>query len=288
MSNNSQNNNTDSLNEINKRVLNNISQLQIQENDLYNNLQDSTLTTDQKQKIVQKINEISQIRMNLYDSLKDSYSNYQKNVSDSRDTLGQTIAAVDILENELNQSKIKLNMIEDQKYNKLRLVEINTYYGKRYSTYARLMKTIVIMCIPVLLVSVLYNKGLLPGNIYKLIVSIIMIIGLLLIFLQIIDISNRDSMNWDEYNWYFNQDDAPSSTTDGTNFYDPWTSDTTTTCVGEECCYDGNTYDTSLNTCVPTNTTTETFDVLSKYGYNQNKNYSSNFDAIPNVSSFKN
>ena len=41
---------------------------------------------------------------NLYDGLKDMYSYYQQNVSGSRNTLEQSIAAVDVLENELNKS----------------------------------------------------------------------------------------------------------------------------------------------------------------------------------------
>ena len=75
--------------------------------------------------------------------LKNMYASYQNNVSESRTTLGQSMAAVDVLENELNQSKIRLNLIEDQMSNKLRLVEINTYYSKQYNSYSKLMKTIV-------------------------------------------------------------------------------------------------------------------------------------------------
>jgi len=121
-------NNFDNLQERNQQVLNDISQLQTQEKQLYNSLDDVSLNTEQKQQIIDKINEISQMRMNLYAGLKDMYSYYQQNVSASRTTLGQSMTAIDILENELNQDKIRLNLIEDQKYNKLRLVEINTYF----------------------------------------------------------------------------------------------------------------------------------------------------------------
>jgi predicted HAD superfamily phosphohydrolase len=114
--------NFDNLQERNQQVLNNITQLQSQEKELYQSLDDVNISNDEKQKIINKINEISQMRMNLYSGLKDIYSYYQQNVSASKTTLGQSIAAVDILENELNQSKIKMNLIEDEKNNKLRLV----------------------------------------------------------------------------------------------------------------------------------------------------------------------
>ena len=61
---------TDNLQEKNQQVLNNISQLQLQEKQLYDSLNDITLTTDQKQQIINKINEISQIRMNMYSGRK--------------------------------------------------------------------------------------------------------------------------------------------------------------------------------------------------------------------------
>ena len=270
--------NFNSLQERNQQVLNNISQLQTQEKALYDSLDDVSLSSEQKQQIINRINEISQMRMNLYAGLKDMYSYYQQNVSASRTTLGQSIAAVDVLENELNQAKIRMNLIEEQKYNKLRLVEINTYFGKRYDAHSRLMKTIVYICIPVIILAVLANKGFLPSNIYKLLVVIILVIGAVLIGLQLIDISNRDNMNWDEYNWYFDRNNAPSDSTEGTPT-DPWGT-VSITCVGSACCYDGSTYDSEQNICMPNSIynqqhspteTTETFKGLEKYGYTQLK-----------------
>ena len=99
----------DGLQERNQQVLNDISQLQIQEKNLYSSLDDVTLSSEQKQQIINKINEISQMRMNLYSGLKDTFSFYQKNVSASRNTLGQSMDAINILENELNQANINLN-----------------------------------------------------------------------------------------------------------------------------------------------------------------------------------
>jgi hypothetical protein len=285
-------NNFDSLQERNQQVLNNISQLQTQEKALYDSLDDVSLSTEQKQQIINRINEISQMRMNLYAGLKDMYSYYQQNVSASRSTLGQSIAAVDVLENELNQAKIRMNLIEDQKYNKLRLVEINTYFGKRYNAHSQLMKTIVFICIPVIILAVLANKGILPSNIYKLLVVIILVVGAILIGLQLIDMSNRDEMNWDEYNWYFDKSKAPSDTTEGTPT-DPWGT-ASVVCVGSACCYDGSTYDDQKNICVPnpiykqehpettdTTGTTETFKGLGKYGYTQLKSVPLNNNISP-------
>jgi len=202
MTDNSQN--FDSLQEKNQQVLNNISQLQTQEKQLYDSLDNAALSSDQKQQIINKINEISQMRINMYSNMKDMYSFYQKNVAASNSLIGQEVSAIDILETELNKSKLRMNLIQDEKNNKLRLVEINTYYGKQYNAHSKLMKTIIFTCIPVIILSVLANKGILPQNLYAFLTGIIIIIGVVFIGLELIDMSNRDNMNWDEYNWYFN------------------------------------------------------------------------------------
>jgi len=281
-----------SLQERNQQVLDNISQLQTQEKELYDSLDDINISPEQKQQVINKINEISQMRMNMYATMNDMYSYYQKNVSASRTTLGQEISAIDILENELNESKKRLNLIEDQKNNKLRLVEINTYYGKRYDAHAKIMKTIVIVCIPVLILAILANRGLLPSNLYKFLSGLIIIFGIIILGYQLIDMSNRDNMNWDEYNWYFDKSKAPTDTTEGTPT-DPWGTPSMT-CIGSACCYDGSTYDENQNICVPnaiykqenpetTETTdvTETFKGLGKYGYTQLKSFNLNNNVSP-------
>jgi hypothetical protein len=272
----------DSLQERSQQVLNNISQLQTKERELYSSLDDVTLSSEQKQQIINKINEISQMRMNLYGSLTETYSFYQKNVSASGNILGQSMEAIDILENELNQSKIRLNLLEDQKYNKLRLVEINTYYGKRYNAHSGLMKTIVIMCIPIIILTILANKGILPSKLYAFLMGLILIIGIILIGKQLIDIGSRDNMNWDEYYWYFNKDKAPSDNTIG-DLTNPWeTNSRSLTCIGSACCYEGSTYDSTQNICIPDDSNLK---VLEKYGCTQNKATPVNNNVSPLFSS---
>jgi len=278
-----------SLQERNQQLLSDVAQLQKQEQQLYNNLDDVTLTSEQKQQIINQINEISQMRLNIYGNLKDMYSFYQKDVSASRSTLDQEITALDIMENELNQAKINLNSINNQKQNKLRLVEINTYYGKQYNAHARLMKTIVAMCIPLIILAILANIGILPSKFYMLLAGIVIIIGVILIGYQIIDMSNRSNMNWDEYNWRFNESNAPSNGTDTAK--NPWALPTIT-CVGQACCDDNATYDDSLNKCVPnkptasaSGVTKDTFQNLERYGYLQMKATPVNNDIKPMDSS---
>lgn len=243
----------DNLQERNQQLLNNIAQLQQQEKDLYAALDDVSLSANDRQTIINKINEITQIRINLYSSLRDLYSTYSNNVSSSREISDQSTAAIDILENELNDAKNRINLIKNERYNKLRLVEINTYYGKRYNAHAKIMKIIVFTCIPIILFSILYNKQLLPSSIYTILSTLTFIIGSIYLWNEFVDISNRDNMNWDEYDWYFNKSDAPpqdtASNSDSASS-NPWDI-TPLTCVGASCCSANTTYDSTLNQCIP-------------------------------------
>lgn len=247
--------NDDKFQERNNQLLTNISQLQEQEKQLYIKLEDVSLTSEQKQQIINKINEISQIRITLYTSLKDLSQYYKDNIEQTNTVLGQSLKAIDIVEEQLNASKKQLRLLKDDKYNKLRLVEINTYYGKRYDAHAKFMKTIVYICIPILILTIMYNNSILPPRLYSFLIGIIFIIGSVIIGLQIIDMSNRDSMNWDEYDWYFDQSKAPtmvsSNTTTSKTQSNPW-SIPSVVCIGSSCCYEGSNYDPLKNMCVPT------------------------------------
>jgi len=265
---------TDNLQERNDKIIDNIKSLQTTEMKLYNSLESKSLNADQKQQIIERINQISQSRMDLYANLKDMYSYYQEDVSDSRNTMNNQMVSVDVIENELNDSKRRLNLLESQKNNKIRLVEINTFYGKQYNAHKEIMQIIVVICIPVLILTVLASKGIIPPKINTLLTGIIIIIGVYIIGAKIIDLSNRDNINFDEYNWYFNKDDAPTNSAETTSntSSDPWAT-SSLTCVGAECCYDNSTYDEAQNKCIPTvnlSTEAEAFGVLSKYASSAN------------------
>ena len=250
---------TDNLQEKNDQVIQNIKTLQSTEMKLYDSLENRTLNVDQKKLIIDQINQISQMRINLYASLKDSYSNYQQNVSFSRNMLNDQLVSVDFIENELNESKKRLNLLEEQKNNKIRLVEINTYYGKQYNAHKGIMIIIVIMCIPILILNILANKGFIPGKLNIFLNVFIIVFGLTIIGYNIIDISNRDNMNFDEYSWFFNKTEAPKPTpisSDSSNINsDPWNLNSLSlpsfTCIGAECCTDNSTYDEIQNKCIP-------------------------------------
>ena len=233
------------------QLLNDIQSLQTIEQQLFNSLEENTgLTTDQQKKVVEKINDISKMRINLYKTLNGVNSFFQNTLANSKGILTEQTAAIDIVEKELNTSKKRLKILEEERNNKLRLVEINDYYGQKYAEHSELMKIIVIMLIPILILAILYNKGLLPSKIYYILITIIALIGAVFIWKTVFSIVLRDPMNYQEYDWYFDPSTAPTSTS--TSSKDPWESSSSKfgSCVGDDCCSDGLVYDSSLNQCV--------------------------------------
>ena len=235
-------------------LIKNIEQLQQVEKDLFSDLERSinnNASQDEKNKIIMEINRISNIRENLYRTLNSTVSRYHTNLENNSDILKEQTMAIEIIENQLNESKKKIAEIDQDNINKLRLIEINDYYGSRYNEHTKLMKIILAIFVPILIFTVLYNYGFLPSNIYFVLVVIVGFIGAFFIWYVFISIMSRDNMNYQEYNWFFNVKDAPSNDiiTVDVEGVDPWQA-VNITCIGQACCSDGTTYVTEQNKCI--------------------------------------
>ena len=206
------------------------------------------------------------MRINLYQTLGNLSSLYENAVANSQGSLSEQTQIINIVENQLNQAKQKLAFLETEQNNKIRLIEINDYYGEKYSEHGKLMKYIIFMMIPIIIISFLYNKGLLPKIIYFILLGIIAVIGSFFIVYTLLSIWNRDNMNYQEYSWSFNPSDAPTTVVSSNSNKDPWLSNISNgTCIGDNCCSNGMTFDTTTNQCETscssssTSSSTETF-----------------------------
>jgi len=239
----------------NEQILNDIQSLQQMEQQLFNSLETNPNLTSQQQKdIVNKMNQISNMRINLYQTLSGVNNYYGNALSSSIGTLKEQTAAIAIVENELNRAKKRLQILEEEKNNKIRLVEINDYYGDKYAEHATLMKIIIFTLIPIIILAILNSKSILPDTPYYILVALVALIGSVYFWYRYGSIIMRDNMNYQEYDWYFDQSAAPKGSADST---DPWlTSKLPGTCVGSACCSDGQVYDEVADICVLAGTTT--------------------------------
>jgi hypothetical protein len=236
--------------ENNEQILNDIQSLQQMEQQLSNNLETNpNLTSEQQQNIIEKMNQLSNMRINLYQTLS-GINNYYENALDSSvGTLQEQVTAVGIVESELNQARQRLSLLEEEKNNKIRQVEINTYFGDKYTEHSELMKIIIFTLIPVIIISFLYSKSLLPKMVYYVLVALVSLVGAYFFWKRYASIIMRDNMNYQQYDFPFDPNSV--TTTGSTSSTDPWQTNTNLgTCVGDYCCSTGMSYDASLNQCV--------------------------------------
>ena len=281
-------------------TLKNIQNLQQLEDDLQRKLDTSvagkSLSKKEQQKIIEKMKEISAIRRNLYSNLNQMYKRVQGDVARNRNQLVNQMVTSGIIENELKNAKNSYKTIEDNRNNKLRMVEINNYFGSRYRAYSNLMKQVIYFSIPILILAFLTRKELVPTKIAGGIVSLIIAVAILVLGRQILDLGMRDNMNFDEYNWYFNPNnveldnfddsdinDHPDFFDNGKNSSSQYFAELEGQCIGEQCCGPNMKYDSSKKRCVSNK---EAVDILQKTTTKKKKNSIEAFTKNETFASF--
>jgi hypothetical protein len=235
--------------EIVDQLFNDIQSLQGVEQGLFSSLEDTSLTAEKKSEIIDKINSLSQMRLNLYSTLNDINGYYTTLNNDSSNSMTDQSSAIKVIEEQLNKSKRSLMDFEKDKNNKIRLIEINSYYSQRYAEHSDLMKITIYTLAPIILLTFLYNKGLLPYNIFFVLLVFIGLYGGFLIFNKLASIWSRDSINYQEYLWSFNKTSAPVPVIKNGDNSDPWGSINVGTCIGANCCSSDTVWNTNTHTC---------------------------------------
>jgi len=225
------------------------------------------------------------MRINLYQTLSGVNNFFQSALSSSVGTLQEQTVAIGIVENELNQAKKRLELLEAEKNNKVRLVEINDYYSDRYAEHSQLMKIVILTLVPVIILTVLFTRSIIPSFIYYALLVIVCIIGGYYFWTIYFSMITRDNMNYQEYSWYFNAANAPTGAASST---DPWAGLGMGTCIGQQCCSTGQVWDASINQCIGDSTVTETFEgmIQKSLTKTQNGKYKSDY-VIGNQSHYQ-
>ena len=235
--------------EIANQIFNDIQSLQSIEQDLFSSLDDQSLTEEKKTDIISKINSISEMRLNLYDTLNDVNGYYDTLNSDSKNSMTDQSSAIKIVEEQLNKSKQALMNSEKDKNNKIRMIEINSYYSQRYAEHSDLMKITIYTLVPIILVTFLYNNSLLPYNVFFILFVFIGLYGGFIFFNRLASIWSRDSINYQEYLWSFNKNAAPVPVIKKNESSNPWGSMNFGTCIGEKCCSEDTVWNEKTRVC---------------------------------------
>lgn len=228
-----------------------IKAIQKMEKQLFDSIKNDSLVDEQYENAKNKIKDLMNMRIRLYKILGEINETYVIQSDASIDALSKQRVAINVIEEELNTSAQKLEALENERNNKLRLVEINEYYEDRYEEHIYLMKMIIV-CLVILIVIALINKtGLLPRAVYYGLIGIVATVASYYIWKVVLSIMMRDKMVYSEYKWNFNASSAPAASAEVLNAEnDPWTLPTVnTTCIGSACCTDDQEYDYTTNKC---------------------------------------
>lgn len=261
----------DTSNDRTRQALMNLENLQKMEKDLYHQLEElnaKDASVEAQEKVMKKVDEVANMRIAMFKGLSDMYTQTQESVSQTRVDLVDQLTVLGVVNAELDNARAHLRELEAARTGKVRMAEINTYYGKRYRAHGDLMKLLVMVCLPIMVIVVLQKRGLIPSKIANPLLVLIVAIAVILVGMRVWDLSWRNNMNYDEYDWAWDPD-ANDPTVIQYDIQALKTSDVGRTiakgvektaaavgkelefCVGGRCCGRGTYYDHKKGTCVP-------------------------------------
>uniref|UniRef100_A0A6C0EGG5 Uncharacterized protein n=1 Tax=viral metagenome TaxID=1070528 RepID=A0A6C0EGG5_9ZZZZ len=233
-----------------------IRQLQGVEESMYKVLRNNPNITDlEKEEAVSQINDLSAKREALNHEINSLGERAKVDLKVDFQAFQQQMRIVEAAERQLNESKIKLKLLNDEKLNKLRLVQINTYYHKRYDALSSLVKKFVLFIAVAIIIAILMQRGLIPAGTGSIIMAVYFALGFVYFYIGYMDIAQRSKRNFDEYEWPFNRnmDSSELGEYDSSEecAYTGNNCEKAEECIGEECCTTGMSYDEMEGKCVP-------------------------------------
>lgn len=239
----------DTLSASQQQLLASVRQLQ----DAQKNLMDRyTASPDpnERKKIASEMDKNELLRSNLLSSTGNIALVQNQAVTNKQDAAKDLTAMMGVMDAELKSAREQLEEIQTSRAGKERMIALNTYYGKRFMAQAGVMKIFIYMCIPVLILAILANMGLLPNYIAGFAIIASIVVGIVYIYYAVNDINHRDKMNFDEYTWEFDPSRVgsvvnPSGSSSGSN-----SSSSLLGCFNGQCCSASTAWDPKSKTCI--------------------------------------
>ena len=144
------------------------------------------------------------------------------------------------------------NKIDQQNIDKMRNIEINTYYDKAYKEYINILKIIIFACVIIVPIVIANKNSLLPSSITNFLVVSIITLTISYIIYKFYDIYMRDNRDFDKISIPYDKEatrlQAAGTLTRKNNLLSQFG----ISCIGEDCCPDssGLVYDPVKNKCV--------------------------------------
>lgn len=242
----------DEFNARQRDIMTRLTELQNMELDMYKQLEATISkggTQAERDLLFTRIQTMSDTRMDMYRDLKDNYGIIRQSVGQTRGNLVNQLSLIDIVQQQLDSLRKQAGDLSTMKTGKERMIEINTYYGKKFMAQKELMQIVILTCVPLLILALLAKFGTIATNISVLLGTVVIIIGLYFAVMKFIDINRRSKQIFDEYDW----GGAPP-TQDGDLVTDTSADSNMSgfnlgSCIGQACCSPGMVYNSELHKC---------------------------------------
>lgn len=252
-------------------IINSISKMQDLENKLLDertalinnttlplsNAAESKAYTDKLAYINTNIDSVANARSALWISIRDRSEIINIGIMGAGESLKAQITLLGIVEQELVKARTQLTNIKGNNDTMARMLQINTHYGTKFEAKTELLKLFIKVFVPIILILLITAYGFISIQISRLLISIIVAIGGIMIIRAMWDINTRSSINFDEYDWNY---EDPSSRVPSIwqynkdhlfNFDNPIKNfaENLGICIGEGCCDNGMYYNSSKQKC---------------------------------------
>ena len=215
-------------------------------------------TEDEMKHIREEIAQSRTARGALWAAVIDRSKIINTGNNSARDSLVAQISLLQITEDELARVRQQSSNIKDHNSTMSRMLQINTHYGSKFEAKTELLKLSIKVTVPLILVLLLKKFEFLSNSISNILFSIIISIGGIILIRAMWDIETRSEMNFDEYDWKY---EDPSTHVPSIweynkkhffNFDNPMKilAENMGICIGEGCCDNGMYYDNSIQKCV--------------------------------------
>jgi hypothetical protein len=200
-----------------------ISNIQELEKTIYDKLNKEGLNNEQKKMLTSELLQLNMIKGNLYNTINNLYDTYKNQVGTTSQAVSDQLSSIKLVETELNDLAVRTRQLNDENLSKLRLIEINRYYGEKYDDHSEFMKSLIIFIIFYLLLYLLKKNFLIKENVHSILLFILIFIAIIVLGRKFYRMMFRNNMDYNEYQFPFADMmgmNLPAVTTDTNN--DVW------------------------------------------------------------------
>lgn len=200
--------------------LESIKKIQDQQTDLYSKLEVLGASKDISDKEVQgkitdifkQIETLNNVKNTIFKSLLTSYELNQSQLNASRYAYADSITALKIIEENLSNKQKILNDALAIRDNSERMVNVNTYYTRRFEEHSIVLKYVILFCGIIIIAIFLMKIGIINNTISSIIIIASLSVGAIVIGGKVWDLSRRSNIDYDQYRFKFNPGDAQPDT----------------------------------------------------------------------------